>query len=124
MFSVSNHLVGGCVSNAIIVKDGVLVTPIARGEEREVGGKGALPSPVLPGTTRGWILEQASRLGLDVDRRMVSITDVLEADEVMLTNSSWGVLPVAGVEAEPIGAGKVGEATRLLRQAWLEAVPI
>jgi len=122
VFAVSNHLVGGCVSNAILVKDGGLVTPIARGEEEAVGGKGALPSPVLPGTTRGWVLECAARLDIEVTRRMVSISNVLESDEVMLTNSSWGVLPIAGVEAEPIGKGRAGELTRTLREAWLDAV--
>lgn len=120
VFAVSNHLCGGCVSNVLVLKDGVLSTPIARGEERAVGGKGALPSPVLPGTTRGWLLEQAPSKGLDVDRRMLTITDVLEADEVMLTNSSWGVLGVVGVEAEPIGRGVVGEVTHALRLAWTD----
>lgn len=122
VFSVSNHLCGGCVSNVLIVKDGVLTTPIARGEERGVGGKGALPSAVLPGTTRAWALDELPRLGLDVDRRMLSITDVLEADEVMLTNSSWGVLGVVGLEAEPIGRGAVGEVAKGLRGAWVEAL--
>ena len=37
VFQVTNHLAGGCVSNAFIVMDGAIVTPIARGEEVEVG---------------------------------------------------------------------------------------
>ncbi|MHC4107408.1 MAG: hypothetical protein ACYSTY_04900 [Planctomycetota bacterium] len=53
---------------------------------------------------------------------MLDIGDVLSADEVFLTNSSWGVLPVVGVEREKIGQGQVGEITRRLRQAWLELV--
>ncbi|MHC4107409.1 MAG: aminotransferase class IV [Planctomycetota bacterium] len=44
-FTVSNHLAGGSVSNAFLVEDGALVTPIARGEE----AAGAIRSPVLPG---------------------------------------------------------------------------
>ena len=39
VLQVTNYLAGGCVSNAFIVKDGVLVTPIARGEEEEVLGE-------------------------------------------------------------------------------------
>ncbi|MHC4910436.1 MAG: aminotransferase class IV, partial [Planctomycetota bacterium] len=42
-FTVSNHLASGSVSNAFLVRDGVLQTPIARGEEEQ----GALPSSVL-----------------------------------------------------------------------------
>jgi len=47
---------------------------------------------------------------------MMGIGDVLDADEVFLTNSSWGVLPVTSVEAEPIGGGEVGEVARSLRE--------
>ena len=53
---------------------------------------------------------------------MLDINDLLAADEVFLTNSSWGVLPVVGVEREKIGAGEVGSITRRLRDAWLDLV--
>ena len=116
VLQVSNHVCGGCVSNLFAVKDGTLVTPIARGEEQEVGGKGAIPSPVLPGITRARVLKEAKKMGLTVERRMMGIGDVLDADEVFLTNSSWGVLPVTAVEAEPVGSGEVGEVSRSLRE--------
>jgi branched-chain amino acid aminotransferase len=141
IFQVTNHLAGGCVSNAMIIKDDVLITPIARGEEEEVArlaeddagygnagpaaehdmgaSKGAtMPSPVLPGVVRRWALENARQLGLDVERRMVTISDVMAADELILTNSSWGVLPVVRVEREAIGDGVVGPMTTRLCQAW------
>lgn len=117
-FSVSNHLVGGCVSNAFLVKDGALLTPIARGEEEQ----GAVPSSVLPGITRDAILELADQRDIPLEKRMLDINDVLGADEVFLTNSSWGVLPVIGIEREKIGEGHVGDFTRKLRQAWLDLV--
>ncbi len=116
VLQVSNHLCGGCVSNIFIVKDGTLVTPIARGEEQAIGGKGAIPSPVLPGITRARVLDEAKRMGLAVERRMMGVGDMLDADEVFLTNSSWGVLPVTALEAEPVGGGGVGEVTRGLRE--------
>ncbi len=116
VLQVSNHVCGGCVSNLFSVKDGTLVTPIARGEEQEIGGKGAIPSPVLPGITRARVLKEAKKMGLTIERRMMGIGDVLDADEVFLTNSSWGVLPVTAVEAEPVGSGEVGEVTNQLRE--------
>ncbi len=125
VFAVTNHLAGGCVSNAFLVKGGELVTPIARGEETErrsdavTQSKGvAIPSPVLPGVTRGWVLEWAARRRIGVTRRMVTIEDVLGADEVFLTNSSWGVLPVVAVEKKEIGDGEVGDLTGEVRGAW------
>lgn len=117
VFTVTNHLAGGCVSNVFVVKGGEMVTPIARGEEPE--GKGiAIPSPVLPGITRGWVVEWAARRRVRVHRRMVTIEDVLGADEVFLTNSSWGVLPVVAVEKKEIGDGEVGEMTGEVRGGW------
>lgn len=119
-FSVSNHLCGGCVSNVILVKDDELLTPIARGEEPPE--QGALPSPVLPGVTRAAIMGLAEDLDVPVHRKMLDINDLFTADEVMLTNSSWGVLPVIGVEREKIGEGEVGPLTRQLRESWLRLV--
>jgi len=126
VFQVTNHVAGGCVSNLFVVKGGVVLTPIARGEEegtqgqRDQGTKGvALPSPVLPGITRKWVIQWAAGRGMGVSRRMLSIDDVLGADEVFLTNSSWGVMPVVRVEKEMIGDAAVGEVAHAARQAWL-----
>jgi branched-subunit amino acid aminotransferase/4-amino-4-deoxychorismate lyase len=115
VLQVSNHLCGGCVSNAFAVRGRTLLTPIARGEEQEVGGKASIPSPVLPGITRARVMSEAKKMGLTVERRMMGIGDLLDADEVFLTNSSWGVLPVTAIEREPVGSGEVGEISKDLR---------
>ena len=114
-FTVSNHLAGGCVSNVILVKDGEFTTPLVRGEEPE----GGLPSPVLPGIVRAEVLGWAAGEGRLIHRKMVDINAVLEADEVLLTNSSWGVLPVVGVEREQIADGQPGPVAKSLRAWWL-----
>jgi branched-chain amino acid aminotransferase len=129
VFQVTNHLAGGCVSNVFLVKGGTLLTPIARGEETQRrrdgetqsgAGGAAMPSPVLPGVTRAGALEWAGERGIEVVRRLLTIDDLLGADEVFLTNSSFGVLPVVRVEKERIGSGEVGEVTRGARGAWVE----
>lgn len=117
-FTVTNHLAGGSVSNAFLVKGGALLTPIARGEE----GASTLPSPVLPGVTRAAVLEIAESMEIPVHKQMLTIDDLLNAEEVMLTNSSWQVLPVTAVEKERIGSGEVGPITRQLREALLERI--
>ena len=116
--NVSNHLAGGAVSNVFLVKDEQLLTPVARGEEVE----GALPAPVLPGITRAAILELAQTLDLVAERRMLDVDDLLDADEVFLTNSSWQVLPVTRVERNVIGDGQVGAITRRLREGLLALI--
>lgn len=137
VFAVTNHLVGGCVSNAFVVRDDTLYTPIARGEEEEVAGGDisedidaapspqqpggpVLPSPVLPGIVRRWVLDWALGAGLATRRRMLALDDLLTADEVFLTNSSWGVLPVVRLEAENIGPGHPGPVATGLTKAWSE----
>ena len=131
VFQVSNHLAGGCVSNALVVKDGVVSTPIVRGEEREAAADGdvepgheerraVMPSPVLPGVTRRWAIDWLEGQDVEVRRRMLTIREVLDADEVLLTNSSWGVLPVVRVESRTIGGGVPGRVGQELMQAWRE----
>ena len=132
VLSVTNHVCGGCVSNVFVVKGESVATPIARGQERESaggaaqgGGKGpaVVPSAVLPGVTRAWVMDRAERLGLRVEARMLSVQDVVDADEVFLTNSSWGILPVVRLEGSEIGGGAPGRVALDLRDAWMEMIP-
>jgi len=120
VFSVTNHLAGGCVSNVFAVRDGAVLTPIARGEERDAAGaRAAMPSPTLPGVTREAVIALARELGLEVRRRMLTIDDLLDADELFCTNASFGVLPLTRVESREIGQGEVGATTRGLREGLL-----
>jgi branched-chain amino acid aminotransferase len=122
-FDVANGLACGCVSNVFLVKDGVVRTPTARGEEvRDAPASGAWRSPVLPGITRAAVLEIAQRLGYAVDRTRLDIGALLAADEVFLTNSSWHVLPVVRVEKSVIANGKPGPVTAAVRDALLREV--
>ena len=115
VLQVSNHIAGGAVSNLFAMHRGEVITPIARGSEPE----GAIPSPVLPGITRALIIERARSLGVPVRERLMTIDDVLDADELFLTNSSWGVLPAVRLEGKTIGPGKPGAITQQLRADWL-----
>jgi len=126
----SANVMGGCVSNIFIVKNNIIQTPIARGEENLED----TPSAALPGITRSAIIEVAEKMNLDVHKRSLILDDVLGADEVFLTNSSWGVLPVVGVRAatqedekpsvqeQSIGDGEVGETSRRLLDAYNKIV--
>jgi branched-subunit amino acid aminotransferase/4-amino-4-deoxychorismate lyase len=118
-FDVTRALSCGCVSNVFLVKDGALVTPVARGEEPK---DSPMRSPVLPGITRAAVLSLAEESGIAIRRERVEIEAVLSADEVFLTNSSWHVLPVVRVEQRTIGTGKPGDVTSTLRAALVERI--
>jgi branched-subunit amino acid aminotransferase/4-amino-4-deoxychorismate lyase len=47
VMQVTNHLSGGCVSNALIVRGDTIITPIARGEEEAA----TLPAPSSPASS-------------------------------------------------------------------------
>lgn len=125
VLQVSNHLASGCVSNLFLVQDGVLKTPIARGEEPQTGG---VPSPVLPGVTRAVIRELASARGVECRTEMLSLQELLDADEVFLTNSSWGILPVVSVvglgDNRAIADGVPGKLTHDLRAEYLRELDL
>jgi len=122
----SAHVTGGCVSNVFIVKEGTLFTPIAQGEEGGVDE----PSAVLPGITRACVIELADELGIGTSKIIMTLDDVLAADEIFLTNSSWGILPVVGIRAavqqedkvgtqdQPIAEGVVGNITKQLHISY------
>ena len=110
-FTIGNHLASGSVSSVFLVKDGRIRVPFARGE--------GVPSPVLPGCTRAAVLLWAEGTGVPVERANLAIDDVLAADEIFLTNSSWGVMPVVRVERHQVGAGVPGPVARAMREKWL-----
>ena len=117
-FTVSNHLAGGSTSNVLLVRGGNLLSPLARGEEPD----GALPSPVRPGVTREALFQVARAHGVQVECRPLDIEDVLAADEVMLCNSGWGVLPVVAVEQASIGSGNPGPMYQALHEGLEEII--
>ena len=115
-FDVHNFLQCGSVCNVFIVEGGNVVTPPTNEELRDEKVKRSTPYPrscVLPGTVRKWVMGQdkVQRLPIDVKR-------LLAADEVFVTNSAMGVLPVTRLEQKQVGDGRPGEVTRRLMRAW------
>ncbi len=108
-FTTDNRLAEGCVSNVFLVRDSTLLTP-------PVG------TPILPGIARKAIVEIAERLSVELIERDLHISDVLEADEVFLTNVIMEVLPVVGVERHNVGDAQVGPVTNRLREEFLRAI--
>jgi len=122
-FNVHNYLQSGSVSNAFIVKAGKLITPPTNDELKDelINSVTAYPkSNVLPGTTRAAVIELAKSQGVEVIRASISITDLLDADEVFLTNCSMNVMPVTRIERKTVGDEKPGQLTRTLANSLSE----
>ena len=108
-FTTANHLAEGCVSNVFLVKDGSLRTP-------------PLSTPVLPGIARGVVLEIAQASGVEASEVTLGINDLLDSDEVFMTNSIMQVMPVVRVEKHDIGGGQVGPIARRILDAYRSCV--
>jgi branched-chain amino acid aminotransferase len=103
---------GGC--NIFFVRDGRLITP-------------ALNSGILPGITREMVIELAAGLRIETTQGPVGIGIIRKCDEAFVTNAVIEIMPVREVRdqdgnAVTIGAGKPGEVTLKLSQAYREKV--
>ncbi|MFO0956666.1 MAG: aminotransferase class IV [Isosphaeraceae bacterium] len=75
-----------------------------------------LEGPILPGIQRALVIELAEMEGLIIRERNVYPADVDRADEVFLTNSVRGIVPVGHTAGGPIRAP--GTLTESLLQAY------
>lgn len=104
-FTASRELAEGCISNVFVVRKQAVLTP-------PVG------TPVLPGIARGAVLELCAREGLEHREQTLTINDLLDADEVFITNCMMQIAPVCRVERKAIGNESVGPVTRRLMDAY------
>ena len=89
--------------NVFAVKDKVLITP-DRG--------------VLAGVSRKTVLEMAEHLGINTSVRSLSVEELLEADEVFLSSSGGGVIPIIRVNETIFGNGASGPISVQLNETY------
>ena len=100
-----DNVVEGPGFNVFAVKDGNISTP-SRG--------------VLEGITRRTVIELASERGMPLGARAVPAAEVRAADEVFITSTAGGIMPVTKVDGAPVGDGAPGPFTLRLRDAYWE----
>jgi len=66
---------------------------------------------LLAGVTRDTVLTLGREAGLDVEERPLSPAELITADEVFLTSTGRGVVPVLAVSGRDIGSGRAGPVT-------------
>jgi D-alanine transaminase len=94
----------GAHNNLFGVFDGTLVTHPAT-------------NVILPGITRGVVLDLARRNGIPVDERPILVEELAEADELFFTGTTSEVRPTVQVDGRPVGDGTVGPVTQALAKA-------
>ena len=113
-FTVDGHLSEATSANVFLIRraaDGVLelATP-------------SLTCAILAGTTRSWILRWAASVGLRPHEGQLTRADLAAAEEVFLTASVAGVVPVVRLDGQLVGDGQPGPWTlraRANREAYI-----
>jgi branched-chain amino acid aminotransferase len=97
------HVCELSAANIFLVRKGKLITPDKT-------------SDLLEGINRRTIIEQAIKLGIDVEERTVDLTELYIADEVFASGTSAFVAPVIEVDGRTIADGKIGPMTLRLKK--------
>lgn len=108
-FTVDNRLAEGCISNVFLVKDSVLYTP-------------PIGTPILAGVARKTVCQIALKDSIKLVEKNLYISDVLDADEIFLTNVIMQIMPITRVEKHSVGDGQVGTITKRLQMSFEEFV--
>lgn len=101
-----SHVTECTVSNLFFVTDGTLKTP-------------SLDCGILDGITRDVVLTLARELGVTTEEGCYGLSQLLQADECFLTNTSMEVMPVCTIDQHPIGHGRPGTLTKALHQKFV-----
>jgi branched-chain amino acid aminotransferase len=86
-----------------------------------IGGRLLTPPPTdgaLAGLTRAGVLELAAELGIPAEERTLGRYDLFAADEVFLTGSGAGIVPVRRFDGRTVGAGAPGPLTARIAAAF------
>ena len=110
LLNAAGMVAEAAVANVFVHRGGELSTP--------------LPSDgALEGITRATILDLAGALDIPSRERTLGRFDLFAADEVFLTGSGAGIVPVRSLDGRPIGAGTPGPIYAKLRAAFADAAP-
>ena len=109
MINEQGEVCEGTISNIFMVKEGILSTPAVNGY-------------VLAGVTRHVVLKLAAQTGIPCKERLLIADDILQGDELFLTNTGWEILPVARVNGKTVDSGQPGPLTQALHREFRKSV--
>jgi branched-chain amino acid aminotransferase len=97
------NLIEGPGFNIFAVKGHTITTP-ARG--------------VLEGITRRTAIELATKYGYEVMQRNLSADEARTAEEVFITSTAGGIMPITKIDGRSIGSGTPGPVTQTLQDGY------
>ena len=104
------HVAELATANLFMAKDGIVATPVPNGT-------------FLDGITRQRVISLLRGDGIEVEERTVSVTDLLEADEVFSTGNYWKVAPITRVDGSHYQPGRFYKRARELYWDYAQSQP-
>jgi branched-chain amino acid aminotransferase len=116
LLDLDGNVAEGPGFNVFAVRDGTVATPDAG---------------MLEGITRRSVLELCKTLGIAASERKLGAEELRQADEIFLSSTAGGVIPVTRLDGRILGNDAPGALTMRLREAYWkrhdtdpEAVPV
>ncbi|MEH6476892.1 MAG: aminotransferase class IV [Sneathiella sp.] len=89
--------------NVFCVKDNIIATP---------------DNGVLPGITRRTVFELCTELNFSCNEKIVTPADLETADEVFISSTAGGIMPITKINYNVIGDGKPGPMFKILKDVY------
>lgn len=107
--SVEGYISEGSGENIFVVRNGVIYTP-------------PLHASLLPGITRGFVIQLARDIGYEVREEPIAREMLYLADEIFLTGTAAEITPVRSVDGIQVGDGQRGPVTARLQEEFFGIV--
>ena len=103
MLDLDGHVTEGPGVNVFLVRGGELFSP---------------PEGILMGITRQTVFELAAEHGIRAREAQLTAYDLYAADEVFLTSTAGGIMPLVEIDGRPIGDGKPGSLSQRMHALY------
>jgi branched-chain amino acid aminotransferase len=103
MLDLDGHVTEGPGFNVFVVRDGALFSP---------------PEGILMGITRQTVFELAGEHGIPAREAQLTAYDLHAADEVFLTSTAGGIMPLVEIDGRTIGGGKPGPVSERVHELY------
>lgn len=110
------HIAETAKCNLFFVTKGMICTP-------------DLSCGILPGIIRGFVINTAESFGIEVQEGQYTLEDLCDAQEIFVTNSVAGILPVTYLYEEAanricFGPGSPGPVSAMIQKAYNQIQPV
>ena len=104
------YVTEGCTSNVFIVKNNIIMTA-------------PQSNLILPGVTRKFVIDEISvRSNIDISIQNYTEDELMNADEVFITNSTQGILPITKLNNNVLNKKSFGPVTEILYKEFIQHI--